>query len=62
MKTYTVSWITKRGKSERKHKHEFQAPNATAARMQFLDWRKANNLKAEPYSINVTLCREVTAE
>lgn len=62
MKTYTVSWITKRGKSERKHKHEFQAPSATAARMMFMDWRQANGLKAEPRDIRVELCREVTAE
>lgn len=62
MKTYMVSWITKRGKSEKKHKHEFQAPNATAARMMFLSWRQERGLKAEPRDIKVELCREVTAE
>lgn len=62
MKTYTVHWVTRRGRSLRKHRHEFQAPNATAARMIFLQWREQNKLKAEPQDIRVELCREVTAE
>lgn len=53
MKTYLVSWTTRKGTSERRHRHEFQAANARAARMLFMAWRENRGLKAEPLDITV---------